>query len=485
MKGMVAQSVIFPNNICEETELYFRTNEKVYFENEHIYMPPNGRLSTNTYMNLFDAAAWEKYTGITKWKFSFRVKGFGKVRLKAGDVSVRELKIQCTEAIEEQILFTCTDREARFYLEAESADGMVLSDMQIWAVEIDRELVQVRIALNICTYHRQEALQHLLDVIRDSDFFRENNLLYGKLRVYVVDNASEISCTPEDFIAVYHNPNTGGSGGFTRGLVEIRKALADTGVTHVVFMDDDVEILPETFYRLYALLSLMKEGYRHEAVAGRMFRMDDKKIQYTAAEIWNGGDIRHIGFNVDMAQPGALISVNDNNGAEYGGWWFCCFPMEYAKENDPLPFFLHCDDVEYGLRHGGTPIVLNGIQVWHETYEYRAIPLITYYDTRNTLFVNKMYEIPVKNEELIENWKNKIVILHEQKDYFREYMIIRGVWDFLKGITWLKTCKSGFLHKTLAKKKGNRFQNAILWKLTYVKSKSFIKQHRNKIRRRY
>ena len=34
--------------------------------------------------------------------------------------------------------------------------------------------------------------------------------------------------------------------------------------------------------------------------------------------------------------------------ADYGGWWFCCFPYVFVQENDVLPFFIHCDDVEYG-----------------------------------------------------------------------------------------------------------------------------------------
>lgn len=472
---LVVQSVVFPNDVCEEMELYFRINENVYIENEHIHMLPNGKMTTDTYMNLFDAAVWQKYTGIKKWKMVFLVSGFGKVKLKSGNTIVKELEIHRANMSEMQIAFTCDSDDSWFYLDVESIDNMELSDIRILSNETDKELAGVCLALDICTFHRQDALYHSLNVIRSSRFFQKDDSLYGKLHVYVVDNASEISISEEEFISVYHNPNTGGSGGFTRGLDEIRKALPNTGITHVVFMDDDVEFIPETLYRLYMLLSLVKEEYLDEVVAGRMFRMDDRKVQYTAAEIWNRGDIRHLGLNADMTQLSALSNINDNTDAEYGGWWFCCFPMRFVKENNPLPFFLHCDDVEYGLRHGGTPIILNGIQVWHETYEYRITPLIAYYDTRNPLFVNEMYEMPLKNEELIENWKKKIAIPHEQKDYLMEYMIIRGVWDYLKGIAWLKTCKSESLHKTIVKKKGNRFQNAILWRMTYVKFKNNLK----------
>lgn len=468
---IVVQSIVFPDNTCQEMELYFRINERVYFENEHIYILPNGRLTTDTYMNLFDAAAWWKYTGIKKWKLCFQVVGSGVVRIKAGLGSVVEMEIHCTEMIEKQMMFIYTADGQWTYLDVESMDGMELSNIQIWAVEIDRELAQVCLALNICTYHRQEALKHLLDVIRDSRFFQKNDLLYGQLQVYVVDNASEIAVPKEEFISVYYNPNTGGSGGFTRGLVEIRKTLSKTGVTHVVFMDDDVDFFSETFYRLYALLSLMKEEYWDEVIAGRMFRMDDRKVQYTAAETWNRGDIRHLGFNADMTQLEALKTVNDNTGAEYGGWWFCCFPVEFAKENDPLPFFLHCDDVEYGLRHGGTPIILNGIQVWHETYEYRQSPIMAYYDMRNKLFVNKLYGQIGSKKKVLAEWKLMLSRAHINKDYQTELMFIYALWDYSKGIHWLEKIDLEKNNQRIVKKKGKWINNIIAWRIVWIRIK--------------
>ena len=475
---IIVQSIVFPNDTCQETELYFRTNKKVYFENERIYILPNGKLTTDTYMNLFDAAAWRKYTGIKSWKICFQVVGSGVVRIKVGLVSVAEMEIHCTEMIEKQIMFIYADGGEWTYLDVESMDGMELSNIQIWAVEIDRESAQVCLALNICTYHRRKALEHSLDVIRDSRFFQKNDLLYGQLQVYVVDNASEISMSKEEFISVYYNPNTGGSGGFTRGLVEIRKALSKTGVTHVVFMDDDVEFFPETFYRLYALLSLMKEEYWNEVIAGRMFRMDDRKVQYTAAEIWNRGDIRHLGFNADMTQLEALKTVNDNTGAEYGGWWFCCFPVEFAKENDPLPFFLHCDDVEYGLRHGGTPIILNGIQVWHETYEYRTNAILEYYDYRNSRFVNAKYGRVEEPTEEYRQWKAEISKAHIDNNLTLEYMRIKAFGDYLKGYRWLIKHDGLKLHNKLNRIKGGRIRNALAWRIVsmsfWVKKDSFL-----------
>ena len=43
----------------------------------------------------------------------------------------------------------------------------------------------------------------------------------------------------------------------------------------------------KVFYRLYAFLSLLKGEYQDRPIAGRMFRLDKRKVQYTAVERWN------------------------------------------------------------------------------------------------------------------------------------------------------------------------------------------------------
>ena len=90
--------------------------------------------------------------------------------------------------------------------------------------------------------------------------------------------------------------------------------------------------------------------------------------------------VSHVEFMRDVRKTaytqGRVIYDAD---ADYGGWWFCCFPYVFVQENDVLPFFIHCDDVEYGLRCGKKPIIIEGVQVWHETYDKRMTPLMQYY----------------------------------------------------------------------------------------------------------
>lgn len=333
-----------------------------------------------------------------------------------------------------------------------------------------QELKETYLAVNICTYHRLDEVRRNVQRLLESKFFDKSKTeFYGHLHIYVTDNGCELSVRDDEFVHIQHNRNTGGSGGFQKGLEWIRES--EIPFTHVIFMDDDVEFDIETFYRLYLFLGHLRDEYADAPIAGRMFRKDKPYVQYTAAEIWNKGDIRHIGYHVDMRDVTNLTLVNDNDGAEYGGFWFCCYPMSFAKENDIMPFFLHCDDVEYGLRCGRPPIILNGIQVWHETYEYRQTPIMNYYDTRNPLFVNEKYGLLPTPDIMLATWKDKITEFHVKKDFESEYYTILGMHDFLKGIKWLEKVDSCKKHKRLQKAKICRFKNSVLWRVAEWKLK--------------
>ena len=204
----------------------------------------------------------------------------------------------------------------------------------------------ILLALNVCTYHRRDYIEKNIKKLLSSDFFVDDgSVYYGKLHIFVVDNGSELHGCDNERVHVFHNRNTGGSGGFQRGIEEIRKYPCN--FSHVIFMDDDVEFKLETFYILVDFLMSVDEKYIENPVAGRMICLDKPDIQYTAAEKWNGGNIEHIEFMRNIADGSYKAgSVVYDSGAEYGGWWFCCFPMSFAANNDVLPFFIHCDDVE-------------------------------------------------------------------------------------------------------------------------------------------
>lgn len=86
---MVLQTVILPSDICEEEELFFRVrgsrNETgvVSCMKNILYMKKGAKVTTDTYMNIFDAAQWETYTEISEnnWKVHICYQGDANIRL--------------------------------------------------------------------------------------------------------------------------------------------------------------------------------------------------------------------------------------------------------------------------------------------------------------------------------------------------------------------------------------------------------------------
>ena len=142
--------------------------------------------------------------------------------------------------------------------------------------------------------------------------------------------------------------------------------------------------------------------------------------------------------------------------------------MNFVRKNDIMPFFLHCDDVEYGLRCGKSPIILNGVQVWHRRLDENTARWIVYYDTRNPLHVNRRYAIDQEPDLIYQKWKDKISEFHLHRAYVEEYYIIRGMRDFLRGEKWLYEVNAEKLHKRLMAAKTSKYKNAIMWRMVSV-----------------
>lgn len=466
-----AQSVIFGDDTCKEQELFFRSEDHLNSSGESIMMPAGTSLQTDTYLNMFDAGIWNQGTLIKEWKLKLEIKGCGYITVcewsKKGISVLAEGEISSTQFINRYYEFEKENGMIFFKIEAKKE--LTIKKAYYFTEKEQCKLNPVHLSLVICTYNREQQIMKNLFKIKQSQFFDEKSEIFHGLSVRVIDNASKFSWENEEYIQVYKNKNTGGSGGFTRGIIESRREQERFCISHIIFMDDDVELMLETLYRIYAFCQLVQGKYKDDAIAGRMFRMDDRAIQYTASEIWNKSNIIHVDGNLDMRCRENLEEMNGEKG-EYAGWWLACYPMKFANTNLPLPFFLHCDDVEYGLRYSKPVLVLNGIQVWHETYEYRRIPLITYYDIRNSLIVRTMYEQDIDIDKIWKDWKYRLDLLYNEKEYAFAYAAVKGLWDYLKGkenfFKRSKTIKRIYASKFLIK-----YRTAIMWRITYLKYK--------------
>ena len=337
--SLILQNCLVPDAICSNPGIYYRSSEEFQTDCCCVRLKAGQELVSNTYMNMLDVGAWKKYTTVQKIHFLCRIEGKGtiilihqgqnnrkeirEVRYGYGDrkspthPEMTTLQIELPKEIRRGMLY--------FLVKAETATCL----HQAAFFTEDRPDNRVSFSLVICSYRRKGWLEENLKKITMDPALqklaRENGFV-----VRIVDNAGELADSYGPGIRVYPNENTGGSGGFSRGMEESAKEKDRYGTSHVILMDDDVKLQTESLHRLYALLSYIKPEYRQEPVAGRMFRLDYREMQYTAAEIWNGGDLRHIGFNRDMTQEENLSDMNENEGAEYGGWWFACYPMDFV-----------------------------------------------------------------------------------------------------------------------------------------------------------
>ncbi len=164
--------------------------------------------------------------------------------------------------------------------------------------------------------------------------------------------------------------NTGSAGGFARGM---QAALTDTHFcpTHILLMEDDVQVWPEAFVRTYALLSLLRHDYEKHFICGAMFCAGRRNIQQeTLGFVQDNGANGSYGAGYDMNTAAAVLQ-NEQDAPlpchAYAGWRYCCIPLPQTDhERLPLPLFMKWTDTAYSLSHKAEFLTLNGICFWHK-----------------------------------------------------------------------------------------------------------------------
>lgn len=184
----------------------------------------------------------------------------------------------------------------------------------------------------------------------------------------------------------------GGAGGFTRGLLA---SLADDQSTHFMFMDDDIDLDPESLFRVITWLSLLRDEH---CIAGGMFDQSrptrlheagaarDERLPFAVRAIYDG---------LDLGDKQTLDQIHAVRDAEYGAWWLWAAPKSAARRLGlALPLFIHADDIELGTRFtaGGVPShPIPGIGVWHPPFYAKTPEWMFFYDVRNFLILDSLH----------------------------------------------------------------------------------------------
>lgn len=457
-------------SLCRSAELdkniYFNTQGRIEVSLDKFLMYKGARISTDTYFNSCTVGKWGAYCDIDK--IALQVEYSGNVRIEVVHAHLVEGKCIFENLFVEKF-FSPTRAKAIFQLPKKNgvvyftvealADNAVLYDA-CYTCEASKEH-DITIALNICTYRRETFLLRNLELLKNNILNNEQSPLYGHLKVFITDNGNTLPLDDiqDSNVHVCYNPNVGGAGGFTRGLIEIDKRRYQEGITHVIFMDDDVEILPESIERTYNLLCLLKEEYQRAFISGAMLRLDMKYVQHENGALWNGGKCKFVNRGMDLRNFESVVRNEEQQERDYAAWWYCCMPISVISRNNlPIPIFIHEDDVEYSLRNAQTIITMNGIAVWHPVAEHIRISTNEYYNLRNLLIVNSRYCNEYGRKQVCKKVLTNMLMALLRYRYKDMHLIYRAVKDFCKGPDWLLQIDAVSYHQEIVQA-GYQMQN--------------------------
>jgi len=389
MNKMTLSHMILPKvDKAAVRSLYIRGD--AYMEEGQVQLGTDEVVSFDTYHNAFFYSKYLSYTEVKTVSAAIEVNGACRVELMRMDREGRTAVLEVRENIKDRITINFQD----IALSSLTVGGMLyfrvtgLSNGATvcgghWEGEIQEER-RVSLAIVICTYKREAYVRRNIQLLRQTVLQDMEGV-----ELFVIDNGRTLEKAEEGKVHILPNRNYGGSGGFTRGLIE----ACEKDFTHVLFMDDDIRFEAEVIYRTIQLLKVAKQGRRPLMIGGGMLTEDEPTIQFESGAFYRDGRLRPVGRGLDLSKTKALLENDEERHVQYNAWWYCCFPVSLADEIGlPLPFFIKSDDVEYGLRAKADILLLNGIGVWHTAFSGKYSPYLEYYIKRNELIVGVIHK---------------------------------------------------------------------------------------------
>lgn len=400
------QKIIFPNKeICNVSELYFRTEHEVYDEEQekivfNVKRSIEEKISFDTYFNSFNLFKWKKYTKIENLFLEFYFKG--KLRMKIYNSRLKNNK-EYREILYNKLYNSKEEKKEEILIDISKINkGDIFFEIIPYEIntevydisyftQIDSDkLNEIILGIGTCTYFKEEYIYNNFNIIQKY----VNNEEEKKINYYIVDNGKSVDPSKLNHVKnlkVISSKNMGASGGFSRVFYE---AIKDNN-THVISLDDDIQINPYAINIIYKFLQLLKDEYLEYGIGGAMLIYDRKYIQHDAGSYLEENKILGIETNLDLRDYDNVLknSIEKYNSNIFNGFWFCCYPIRVLREKGlTYPFFMKGDDVEIGVRiYDEKFITLNSICVWHEDFFKKFTPIYTnFYETRNLLIINSL-----------------------------------------------------------------------------------------------
>ncbi len=453
---MIIQKLLFPG----EEQAEGQDTAGLFFhggvwdpDNSILKVQEGGDVFLDTCYNSLSAGIWRKYTGIGDLSLCLGVSGRGISAFAYHADKSGAKPVPCTVTEENgtiRIRFKEIPDEGIVYAGLHFENGGTVTG-GAYEAECGREefcdtergeAEAVRISLGICTFRRESFVSDNLQRL-----YRSGLLDDGALEVFISDNAGSLKNWLEEkggeaakaashaAVHIFPNKNAGGAGGFTRTMIEAVFRSKGKPFTHMLLTDDDVILLPEVIDRTIRFLSCLKKDYEESILCGAMFSMEKRYLQLEAGDAYSGLAQTVFNPDLDMRDAQNVIRCSYENPVQYGPWIYNCIPAKLIREDNlPCPLFIHFDDIEYGLRHKESGvIVLNGINVWHPDPRGKYTDWIVYYDTRNAAIAMATQKAGLAFGTYKSYVRNLIISAVIHYNYRRADAVLDGVRAFMAG----------------------------------------------------
>ena len=241
-----------------------------------------GLTDFTTYFNALSVSKLKRYASASKFFLHVEVCGAACeiIQTRADACSRRPQLLEHFARVEATPEWTSVDIEltaddaAVLIAFAVRSDDTVRMRNAYYSVEIPAEPQQVELAIATTTFKKESYVLANIDRIRN-EILRASDEMSHHVHLHVIDNGKTLDPDALDCpgISIHPNPNVGGAGGFARGMIEAMRQ--DPPATHVLLMDDDIAISPESIRRTYNLLRMLNEEYREAFVSGAMLNLED------------------------------------------------------------------------------------------------------------------------------------------------------------------------------------------------------------------
>lgn len=448
----------FFNNLNNEkaNALYFKLNGGVFLcEKQEYLLFKGGAFNTETYFNALPLKFLLDKTSINHIGLQTTIKG--KFLLRIILVKDKCKKIYAEYQVEDDIndVLWIEDVEKEKSYDLMCVEVIALGDSVIknltWVTDsIKRK--KVKLAICCTTFNRQQDVKRLYYRLSSKSY------LTDQCNLFIINNGDTIDVPDTDFCKVIKNKNTGGTGGFMRGLLEARKSGS---FTHVMFIDDDAFCEPLSIKKSISILEYAIDD--KASVAGAMLYLDRPWIQYEAGATLKNFNIQSNNPNLDLRKLDSLLINARSTECTYGPWWFFIFPvLDDLKMS--FPFFVRGDDVTFSLRNNFKPYILNGICSWQESFDAKISPSVEYLAFRSFVMISLIYMVHKPSNIVLF----KSIFAHIMREacgyrYQIGIALCQSLRDVLSGPEfWANHIEMGSYIKKLSKKAGEMEKHNII-----------------------